>query len=78
MTDKARAWIRYQKALTPDRPSFVSFAPGATHAPHHVSQEWIARWKGKFDKGTPVVEAIGAEARSRFTGRIPKVTVEVK
>jgi arylsulfatase len=51
MTDKARAWIKYQKALTPDRPSFVYFAPGATHAPHHVPQEWIARWKGKFDKG---------------------------
>ena len=31
-----------------------------------------------IDLGTPVVEAIGAEARSRFTGRIPKLTVEVK
>jgi arylsulfatase len=51
MTDKARAWIKYQKALTPDRPSFVYFAPGATHAPHHVPQAWIARWKGKFDEG---------------------------
>jgi arylsulfatase A-like enzyme len=51
MTDKARAWIKYQKALTPDRPSFVYFAPGATHAPHHVPKEWIARWKGKFDQG---------------------------
>ncbi|MGE5362177.1 MAG: arylsulfatase [Bacteroidales bacterium] len=51
MTDKARAWIKYQKALTPDKPSFVYFAPGATHAPHHVPQEWIAKWKGKFDKG---------------------------
>ena len=38
MTDKARAWIKYQKALTPDRPSFVYFAPGATHAPHHVPE----------------------------------------
>ena len=51
MTDKARAWIKYQKALTPDRPSFVYFAPGATHAPHHVPQSWIAKWKGKFDQG---------------------------
>jgi arylsulfatase len=31
-----------------------------------------------IDLGTPVVEAIGAEAKSRFTGRIPKVTVEVR
>jgi arylsulfatase len=51
MTDQAVAWIRYQKALTPDRPFFVYFAPGATHAPHHVPKEWIARWKGKFDQG---------------------------
>ena len=51
MTDKAVAWIKYQKALTPDRPFFVYFAPGATHAPHHVPEEWIARWKGKFDQG---------------------------
>ena len=51
MTDKARAWIKYQKALTPDKPSFIYFAPGATHAPHHVPKEWIARWKGKFDQG---------------------------
>jgi arylsulfatase len=51
MTDQAVAWIRYQKALTPDRPFFVYFAPGATHAPHHVPKNWIARWKGKFDQG---------------------------
>jgi arylsulfatase len=51
MTDKAVAWVQYQKALTPEKPFFVYFAPGATHAPHHVPQEWIARWKGKFDQG---------------------------
>jgi arylsulfatase len=51
MTDKAVAWIKYQKALAPQKPSFIYFAPGATHAPHHVPKEWIARWKGKFDQG---------------------------
>jgi arylsulfatase len=51
MTEKARSWIKYQKALTPDKPAFVYFAPGATHAPHHVPKEWIAKWKGKFDQG---------------------------
>jgi arylsulfatase A-like enzyme len=51
MTDQAVAWIKYEKALTPDKPFFVYFAPGATHAPHHVPKEWIARWKGKFDQG---------------------------
>jgi arylsulfatase len=51
MTEKARAWIKYQKALTPDKPAFVYFAPGATHAPHHVPKVWIDKWKGKFDMG---------------------------
>jgi len=51
MTDKAVAWIEFQKAVTPDKPFFVYFAPGATHAPHHVPKEWIAKWKGRFDQG---------------------------
>jgi arylsulfatase A-like enzyme len=51
MTDQAVAWIKYQKALTPQKPAFIYFAPGATHAPHHVPKEWIARWKGRFDQG---------------------------
>ncbi len=51
MTDKAVTWVRHQQAMTPDKPFFVYFAPGATHAPHHVPKEWIARWKGKFDQG---------------------------
>jgi arylsulfatase len=51
MTNKAVGWVQYQKSLTPDRPFFMYFAPGATHAPHHVSKEWIAKYKGKFDGG---------------------------
>ena len=51
MTDKAIAWIRQQKALTPDKPFFVYFAPGATHAPHHVPEEWSDRYAGRFDQG---------------------------
>jgi arylsulfatase len=51
MTDQAVAWIKYQKALTPQKPAFIYFSPGATHAPHHVPKEWIARWSGKFDQG---------------------------
>ena len=51
MTNQAIAWMRYQKSLTPDKPFFIYFAPGATHAPHHVPKEWIAKYKGKFDQG---------------------------
>jgi arylsulfatase A-like enzyme len=51
MTNQAIKWTSAQKSLTPDRPFFTYFAPGATHAPHHVPQEWIAKYKGKFDLG---------------------------
>jgi arylsulfatase A-like enzyme len=51
MTTKAINWIRQQKALMPDRPFFTYFAPGATHAPHHVPKEWADKYKGKFDQG---------------------------
>ena len=51
MTDKAIDWIGQEKALTPDKPFFVYFAPGATHAPHHVPKEWADKYKGKFDQG---------------------------
>ena len=51
MTDKAIKWVRQQKALMGDKPFFAYFAPGATHAPHHVPEEWSAKYKGKFDQG---------------------------
>ena len=51
MTDNAIAWMKFQKALTPDKPFFIYFAPGATHAPHHVPKEWIDKNKGRFDAG---------------------------
>ena len=51
MTNQAVQWIRSEQSLTPDKPFFVYFATGATHAPHHVPKEWIAKFKGKFDGG---------------------------
>jgi arylsulfatase len=51
MTDKAISWIGQQKALAPDKPFFVYFAPGATHAPHHVPKAWADQYRGKFDDG---------------------------
>ncbi len=47
MTDKAIAWIRQQKALMPDKPFFVYFAPGATHAPHHVPKRMGRQVQGQ-------------------------------
>jgi arylsulfatase A-like enzyme len=55
LADKAIAWIRQQKSLMPDKPFFAYFAPGATHAPHHVPHEWIERNRGRFDVGWDVL-----------------------
>ncbi len=51
LADHAISWVRQQKALMPDKPFFMYFAPGATHAPHHVPQEWVERYRGKFAHG---------------------------
>jgi arylsulfatase A-like enzyme len=51
LADRATSWIRQQKTLMPDKPFFVYFAPGATHAPHHVPSEWSDKYRGKFDEG---------------------------
>ncbi|WP_416674846.1 arylsulfatase [Egbenema bharatensis] len=51
LADRAIAWINQQRALVPDKPFFMYFAPGATHAPHHAPQEWIDKYKGKFAHG---------------------------
>ncbi len=70
MTDKAISWMRQQKSLMPDRPFFAYFAPGATHAPHHVPKDWIERYRGRFDAGW---DALREEifARQKALGVIP-------
>ncbi len=73
MTNQTVAWIQYQKALTPDKPFFAYYAPGATHAPHHVPVDWIARWKGKFDQGWDVMRE-QILARQIELGVVPKGT----
>jgi arylsulfatase A-like enzyme len=71
ITTKAINWIRQQKALMPDKPFFTYFAPGATHAPHHVPKEWADKYKGKFDHGW---EKLREEtfARQKKLGVIPE------
>jgi arylsulfatase A-like enzyme len=51
MTDRAIAWVRQQQGLTPDRPFFMYFAPGSTHAPHHVPASFVKKYEGRFDGG---------------------------
>ena len=51
MTNHAMSWMKFQKALSPDKPFYMYYAPGAVHAPHHVPAEWRDKYKGKFDQG---------------------------
>lgn len=51
LADHAIAWARNEKATDPSRPFFLYFATGATHSPHHAPAEWIARFRGQFDRG---------------------------
>ena len=74
MTNHAIRWVQYQKSLTPDKPFFMYFAPGATHAPHHVPKQWIDKYTGKFDQGW---DALRQEtlARQKKLGVVPPDTV---
>jgi len=71
LADKAIDYIRQQKSIAPDQPFFIYFAPGATHAPHHVPKEWSDKYKGRFDKGW---DALREETfdRQKKLGVIPK------
>ncbi|MFB2596994.1 arylsulfatase [Herbiconiux sp. P17] len=70
LADHAVSWIRSQKALMPDKPFFVYFAPGATHAPHHVPQEWADKYRGAFAEGWDV-QRERTFARQKELGVIP-------
>ncbi len=70
MTDHSIQWVRQQKALMPDKPFFMYYAPGATHAPHHVPLVWSDKYKGKFDQGWDKVRE-ETFARQKESGVIP-------
>lgn len=71
MATKTIKWIGQQKSLMPDKPFFIYFAPGATHAPHHVPKEWADKYKGKFDEGWDKLRELTLE-RQKKLGVVPK------
>jgi arylsulfatase A-like enzyme len=71
LADRTIAYVREQKSLTPDKPFFTYFAPGATHTPHHVPKEWIKKYRGKFDDGWDAVRE-GTLARMKQLGVVPE------
>ncbi len=73
MTNQAINWVKAQQSMTPDKPFFVYFATGATHAPHHVPKEWADKYKGQFDKGWDAVRNETID-RQKKLGVIPANT----
>ncbi len=73
MTDKAIDWAMAVKSLTPEKPFFIYYAPGATHAPHHVPKAWINKYKGQFDNGWDKLRE-ETLARQKKLGVVPSET----
>ncbi|MEI6883934.1 MAG: arylsulfatase [Bacteroidota bacterium] len=73
MTNQAISWVRFQQALSPDKPFFLYYAPGATHAPHHVPKAWAEKYKGKFDQGWDKLREMTLE-RQKKLGIVPQNT----
>jgi len=74
MTDQALAWMNTQQSLTPDKPFYMYFATGATHAPHHAPKAFIEKYKGKFAQGWDRLRAESLE-RQKKLGVVPQNTV---
>ena len=73
ITDKALEFVKDARAVAPEKPFFLYYAPGACHAPHHVPKEWIEKYKGRFDEG---YEAMREQtlARQKQLGIVPQDT----
>lgn len=76
LADRAIQWVGQQNASAPDKPFFVYFAPGTAHAPNHAPEEWLQKFRGKFDEGWEALRSEIVE-RQRTIGVIPKNVVDV-
>ena len=70
LVDKAVEFIADAKQIDPDKPFFLHFCPGATHAPHHVPKEWADKYAGQFDDGWDAYRT-GTFARQKELGVVP-------
>jgi len=70
LVDQAIRWMHVQHSMTPDKPFFMYFATGATHAPLQVPRQWIDRYKGRFHQGWDVLRE-ETFARQKKLGVIP-------
>ena len=70
LVNDAIGWLRQHDSSVPQKPFFMYFATGATHVPHHVPAEWVAKYRGKFDQGWDKLRA-DSFARQKELGVIP-------
>ncbi|MGC9948383.1 MAG: arylsulfatase [Bryobacteraceae bacterium] len=70
LVNDASRWLQRHDAVSPQKPFFLYFATGATHTPHHVAKEWIAKFAGQFDQGWDRLRE-QTFARQREFGIIP-------
>jgi arylsulfatase A-like enzyme len=73
MADETIGWLHNQQAAAPDKPFFIYYAPGSTHAPHQAPRAYIDRFKGRFDAGWDALR-IESWKRQRAGGVIPANT----
>lgn len=74
LADDAISWVHNQKAAAPDKPFFIYYSPGSTHAPHQAPPEYIARFRGQFDQGWDKVREETHERQIEM-GIIPEGTI---
>ncbi|MER6777692.1 MULTISPECIES: sulfatase-like hydrolase/transferase [unclassified Streptomyces] len=67
------AWTG-MRPVVPDKPFFLHFCPGVTHAPHHVPREWADRYRGQFDDGWDAYREVTFANQKRL-GVVPADTV---
>lgn len=74
LADHAISWMHRVQSASPDKPFLLYYATGGTHAPHQVPADWIARFKGQFDRGWDAYRE-QAFARQKQLGVVPKDAV---
>ncbi len=51
LADRAIDWITGHKSIKPDLPFMMLWASGSMHSPHHAPDDYLDKYKGKFDMG---------------------------
>ena len=73
ITDKTVEWLHAVRAQDAEKPWFVYYSTGATHAPHHVAKAWADKYQGQFDEGWDVYREKTLERQKRL-GLVPADT----